>query len=147
MRRQRLALLMTVLGSVLAGCASGGGSRGSTADGPERARARLKEPVRNAAEGYIAATEDLARVLSGVTDTPGARQAMSRIEQLLANLGEHWRALDAAGGSARAEARYAYWARLDSADRALEAQVARIKGTPGVGSALSGLLDKVPRWR
>ena len=109
--------------------------------------ARLREPVRVAAEGFVGAEEQLSRALAGVTDTASARGAMPRIEELLGKLGEHWRALEQAGPSARAEARYAFWERLARADRGFEEQVSRIKGTPGVGPVLSPLLDKVPRWR
>lgn len=139
----RLCLAAATL-AFLPGCAS---RHHSAPDGQARALERLKEPVRMAAEGYIASLNDLARVLSGVTDTARARESMPRLEGLLANLSDHWRTLDAAGPSTRAEARYAFWQALDAASQSFEAQVARIKGTPGVGSALSGLLDKVPRWK
>ncbi len=141
----RLWIVIVAVGmGVIGGCAS---SPKQADDGPARAMARLKEPVRAAAEGYVGAIEELARVLTGVTDTPGARGAMPKVEEVLAKLAEHRGTLDGAGASAKAEARYAFWMSLDAANASLDAQVNRIKGTPGVGPALSGLLDKVPRWR
>lgn len=142
--RVRVLIIVAVAGLSGGGCATGGGSE---PDGPARAMARLKAPVREAGEGYIAALEALTRELASVTDTAGARAAMPRVEGLLGDLGGHWRTLEDAGASARAEARYAFWRRLNAADAGFESQVNRIKGTPGVGPALGSLLDKVPRWR
>ena len=64
--------------------------------------ARLSEPVRAAAEGYVDSIEGVSRVLAGVTDTASAKAAMPRIEALLGPLTEHWRTLEGAGASPRA---------------------------------------------
>ncbi|MBX3376942.1 MAG: hypothetical protein KF678_08065 [Phycisphaeraceae bacterium] len=140
----RAWLLVVVAAMAGGGCVSGGSRE---PDGPARAMARLKAPVRAAGEGYIAALEALTRELASVTDTAGARAALPRVEGLLGDMGGHWRTLEDAGASARAEARYAFWRRLNAADAGFESQVNRINGTPGVGPALGPLLDKVPRWR
>ena len=109
--------------------------------------ARVPEPVRAAADGYIATLNDMTRTLAKVTDTDSARAAMPNIESQLQVLTTNIKTLDGAGPKARADARYAFFSRLAAANEGFASQSGRIKGTPGVGPVLGPLLDKVPRFR
>jgi hypothetical protein len=138
------ALVAVMLGLAIAGgCASGT----TVEDGPERAMQRLPAGVKAAAEGYVEALHGAATALAKVTDTASARAAMPGLEAQLVELTKEWRVLEGLDERKQADARYAMYRSLASADRRFDAQVSRVKGTPGVGSVLAPLLDKIPRWR
>jgi hypothetical protein len=142
----KIRVAVAVLGIMLAGlgaCAS----RERPDDGPARAMTRLPKNTSAAAEGYIDALNGLATTLRGVTDSATARSALPALEGHLGRLTAHLRELEGAEERVQADARYAFYRTLASADRQFDGQVSRVKGTPGVGTILSPLLDKIPRWR
>jgi hypothetical protein len=134
---------------VVAACLAVGGcaSQESVEDGPARAMERLPRDVRMSAEAYIEAMHGVASILQKVTDTASAREAMPGLESRLVELTKQYRVLEGVDERKQADARYAMYRSLASAERRFESQVARVKGTPGVGNVLAPLLDKIPRWR
>jgi hypothetical protein len=127
----------------LAACQSSGG----TANDPGRAMARLSDASRADADNYISAVSDLSRQLIAVTDTASARAAMPSIESAVSRISQSAAQLTVATPEAKADISTAFGRRISNVNESYAAQVDRIKGTPGIGSVLGPLLDKVRMYR
>lgn len=143
MNHRPLAAALLVASLALGACQSSGGSTND----PARAMARLPEPLRAAADGYISGISDLSRQLTSVTDTASARAAMPRIEGTITRASQSFDSLQAANPQARADISEAFGQRIRNVNDDFAAQVNRIKGTPGLGTTLGPLLDKVRIYR
>lgn len=143
MNARTLAVMVFVALIPLEACQTSGGA---TSD-PARAMARLPEPARAASDGYISGVSDLSKQLISVTDTASARAAMPGIERTIARICQSADQLQKASPQAKADIADAFGQRIRNVNESYAAQVDRIKGTPGIGTTLGPLLDKVRIYR
>lgn len=140
--RPFLVTLMLIL-VPLGACQSSGGS----SPDPASSMARLPESTRSAADGYITAVSDLSKQLIAVTDTASARAAMPSIESAITRISQAASQLVAASAEAKSDVGIAFGRRIRNVNDSFAGQVDRIKGTPGIGTTLGPLLDKVRVYR
>lgn len=122
-------------------CSSSGGSTTS------QAMSMLPESVKSSVNGYMSSLTDVNNLLKGVTDTSSAASAGPSLATYTDRLSGYAKSLNSLSPETKKQISSAFGGQIDSLNKTLTSQIARIKGNSTLNSMVGSYLDKIPTFK
>lgn len=122
-------------------------SDGDKSSMSSQAMSMLPESVKSSVNGYMSSLTDINNLLKGVTDSSSAAQAGSTLSTYTDRLSGYAKSLNSLSPETKKQISSAFGGQIESLNKTLTSQIARIKSNSTLNSLVGSYLDKIPTFK